>query len=1097
MTIMKSFLRIFWLAAALLAIHGPAWSDDTDLFVQAGPVSDAPNVLFVIDNAGNFSGNADGQSCIIEGVETAMSGTVGGIEQCALYNVINSLPPDSVRIGIMVYNDSGVFTQAGTECVRYVTSRPGGCLLYELTLMTTANKASLLAWIRNWTTSGNNSYRVDGSNKATGGVMQEAWAYFEGRIGVSGRDYASIQPPTACNNYVIFIGNSYNTNGSPGDQTGSAGPKDALEGTNPVVGKRASPAATPAQRALITSTIRTSCAVAPFDLGTNINNHENRGRYADEWSRYMRDGDITTYTVGVLSDSCQAEYAAVLTSMADVGGGRYFPTYDTEELTEALQAALSEMLSVNSVFASVSLPVSVNTQGTYLNQVYIGMFRPDAFALPRWAGNLKQYRLGLVNGALRLLDAQEPAQPAISSAGTGFISTCARSYWTPTGTDAYWQIYKRDPPFCSPYAAVSNSPDGNIVEKGAQGYVLRGSRDALSISRNLTTCNGSCGSTLAAFSDSNTAITKTLLGDAAMSDADRTNLINWAIGQNNKGDEIDPDNLQLALATAMRPSSHGDVVHSRPVAINYGSPSDDPPKVVVFYGGNDGVLRAVNGNRSASIGSAAAGSEMWSFIAPEFYSQIKRLRDNDVPITFKGTVAPVHARKPYGFDGPLTSYVGGGDTWIFAAMRRGGRMLYAFDVSDLASDPMGDPTLKWRIGCPNLGDDVGCTTAGIVAIGQTWSSPTVIKAAGFYDAVTVDTVTTNVPQPMLIMGGGYDGCEDDDPNTCTSSDKGNRIYVLDADNGDILKTFSTDRAVVGDVFVVTNQATGLAQWAYAADMGGGIYRISGINANTAIADTAPGSWTITKIASLGCDNSANCSANRKFMFAPDVVVEPAPNSGTHVLLIGSGDREKPLLDYPSAYGVTNYFFMLKDVPTDSTWLSTNMGTCPTSNEICLDSLYEIDSEDDPAAEAALLATKKGWYLGLNGHEQVVTSAITVFGGTTFSTHTPTVPADDACTSDLGTARVYNLRFSNAAPSKPNATSRYEEISGGGLPPSPVAGQVRVPNPNYDPNDPNSPLEIIVPFIIGADGSSPLEGSLPTAPSLSTLPKSITYWYIEK
>ena len=73
---------------------------------------------------------------------------------------------------------------------------------------------------------------------------------------------------------------------------------------------------------------------------------------------------------------------------------------------------------------------------TYLNQVYIGMFRPDELAFPRWAGNLKQYRLGLVNGALRLLDAQEPAQPAISSAGTGFISSCARSYWTPPSNDA-------------------------------------------------------------------------------------------------------------------------------------------------------------------------------------------------------------------------------------------------------------------------------------------------------------------------------------------------------------------------------------------------------------------------------------------------------------------------------------------------------------------------------------------------------------------------------------------------------------------------------------------------------------------------------------
>ena len=155
----------------------------------------------------------------------------------------------------------------------------------------------------------------------------------------------------------------------------------------------------------------------------------------------------------------------------------------------------------------------------------------------------------------------------------------------------------------------------------------------------------------------------------------------------------------------------------------------------------------------------------------------------------------------------------------------------------------------------------------------------------------------------------------------------------------------------------------------------------------------PASWTITKIAALGCNNTATCTANRKFMFAPDVVVEPAPNSGTHILLVGSGDREKPLRDYTSAYGVSNYFFMLKDVPSDSTWLSTNMGTCPSVNVMCLDSLYGITSSADPAASD--LANKKGWYLGLNAHEQVVTSSITVFGSTTFSSHTPTVPDPDA------------------------------------------------------------------------------------------------------
>jgi type IV pilus assembly protein PilY1 len=287
------------------------------------------------------------------------------------------------------------------------------------------------------------------------------------------------------------------------------------------------------------------------------------------------------------------------------------------------------------------------------------------------------------------------------------------------------------------------------------------------------------------------------------------------------------------------------------------------------------------------------------------------------------------------------------------------------------------------------------------------------------------------------------------------------------------------------VFVISNPVTGRAQWAYAADTGGNIYRISGANANSPIGDTYPVGWTMTRIAALGCDDGGTCSENRKFLYAPDVVVEPEPNSGTHILLIGSGDREKPVLTYDSAYETDNYFYMVIDRPTDSTWLTTDMGDCSVG-EICMDEdvMLEIGRDDDNPTEADL-ADKKGWYLELAPHEQVVTSAITVFGGVTFSTHIPTVPDPGACSSDLGTANVYNVRYRNAAPSRPGALNRYEEIEGGGLPPSPVAGQVRLDDGT------------IVPFIIGADPSSPLEGGLPVPPSLSTQPKSITYWYIEK
>ena len=76
------------------------------------------------------------------------------------------------------------------------------------------------------------------------------------------------------------------------------------------------------------------------------------------------------------------------------------------QIADALGRIFSEIQAVNSVFASVSLPTSVNTEGTYLNQVYMGVFRPDANVGPRWYGNLKEYKLAYDTGnqSLTLVD---------------------------------------------------------------------------------------------------------------------------------------------------------------------------------------------------------------------------------------------------------------------------------------------------------------------------------------------------------------------------------------------------------------------------------------------------------------------------------------------------------------------------------------------------------------------------------------------------------------------------------------------------------------------------------------------------------------------
>lgn len=1013
------FFKLFKTGLTLLlaVTASAARAEDIDLFVGANTTSTAevPNVLIVLDNTANWSSPFTN-------------------EIAALVSAFNGLPVDKFRVGLMLFTETG----GGNS------NDDGGYVRAAMRLMDATNRPKYSALI--------NSLNVT-SDKSNGGklgkTMVEVHRYFSAGAPYAGNnknktDYTGNVSGSASSNAVYALaGNALTAKaGSPYLSpivTGCA-KNYVIYISNGAVQDNASDTAAATAQLSAAGGSTTALAISPSGSQDNV---------GDEWARYLKQSSlgITTYTVDVnkVTTGQGPGWTALLKSMATVSSGKYFDVSSAAsggaEISKALNDIFSEIQAVNTVFASVSLPVSVNTQGTYLNQVYIGMFRPDPDAKPLWMGNLKQYKLGLTGANLNLQDADGTL--AINNQ-TGFIGECVRSFWTPTTVDTYWSFRPQGSCLSIANAAQSNYPDGNVVEKGAQGYQLRSTT-----TRTVKTCNASACTALIDFN--NTNVSQAQLGAASTTERDA--LINWE-----KGQDVDDEDIDATTTAEMRPSSHGDVVHSRPVAVNYGT--DASPQVVVYYGGNDGVLRAVNGNRSAAIGAYAAGVELWAFVPPEFYASIKRLRDNSPRISFIGGTSgtPTPQPKSYGMDGPMAVYTYPANTqpttaWLYATQRRGGRNLYAFNVSTPSS-----PTLKWRIGCPNLSNDTGCTS-GMSGIGQTWAPPKVVKAAGYNSG----------NDPLLILGGGYDNCEDSDPHSC-SGGKGSAIYVINADTGAILNTFNTDRSVAADVSVVTDSA-GRATYAYAADLGGNVYRIS-------IGSDAPAAWTMTKIAALGCATASTCGANRKFMFAPDVVVE----GSTHILLIGSGDREKPLTAYTSAASVGNQMFMVKDKPSDAAWLSSETATCGAA-VICLDSLLAISGSTDPTQSD--VDAKKGWALTLASTEQVVTSSVTTFGITTFSTHTPAVPSAGTCGSNLGTAKVYNIGYTNAA-SKNGTANRYEIITGGGLPPSPVAGKVTLDNGQT------------VVFVIGANKNSPIEAQLRTPLTSSTSqPKGRVYWYQQR
>ena len=750
----------------------------------------------------------------------------------------------------------------------------------------------------------------------------------------------------------------------------------------------ACPAGTSAYNIVGTNTVLT-------DVPTGTTTPDTAPLNADEWARLLHDrgvpvtgttvrSPVTTYTIDVYNAQPNATQTALLMSMAKAGGGKYFAAKNEQAILDALRQIIIEIQAVNTTFASTSLPVNATNRSQNENQVFIGMFRPDPDAHPRWFGNLKRYQLITSGANIELGDVN--GNIAVNTL-TGFVTPCAASYWT-SDSGSYWSGLGINPDPAGACASngvspYSDLPDGPQVEKGGAAEILRQGNVAgawsgtQAVNRNMLTL---AGPSLATFNTTNSGLSDELV-----------DFIRGADVNNEKG---------TGSTATTRPSIHGDVIHSRPLPVNYGGTTG----VRVFYGANDGALHAVN---------AASGVESWSFVAPEFFGRLQRLMDNSPLVSYPNmtaTVTPTPTPKDYFFDGSIGLYQNANNSkvWIFPTMRRGGRMLYGLDVTN-----PDHPAFKWKAGCPHLGDDTGCT-AGMSGVGQTWSTPNVAFIKGY-------SLTT----PVLVVGGGYDACED--ANTASpacGTGKGGFVYVLDADTGSVLNTFQTDRAVAADVALVDIDNDGYPDYAYAADTGGNIYRIDFVDSYAGKTPVAPGAWTSRKVA-------YTAGGGRKFLFAPALLA----TQGKVYVALGSGDREHPLQSQYPYDDVLNRFYVYVDDLTAPT------GTAATN----LDAMTDYSTTTDCATAKILPnSTSKGWYMNLNQYgkgEQVVTSALIASGMVTFSTNRPIPPDGASCSTSLGEARGYwvNLLNASGAINVPGMCggTRSSLFVGGGLPPSPV------------------------------------------------------------
>ncbi|MCW8825650.1 MAG: PilC/PilY family type IV pilus protein, partial [Gammaproteobacteria bacterium] len=564
------------------------------------------------------------------------------------------------------------------------------------------------------------------------------------------------------------------------------------------------------------------------------------GNCLDEQAEYMYKQDcrdnqpdkqnVITYTIGF------AINLPLLQDAANKGGGEYYTANDTAGLTDAFASILTDILAINTSFVAPAVSVNAFNRFTHRDELYYALFRPGD--RPNWNGNVKKFKLTKTD----IVDAN--GAPAVDP-NTGFFSSDATSFWT----DA------------------ADAPDGAEVELG-------GAAGELSLTRNVYTNTGT--STLLSassnkFHEDNSDITKVMLGDSAMSDTLRADILKWARGVDLNDDDDDND------ATDAR-RSYSDPIHAKPILITYGGTEADPD-ISLFVGTNGGYLHAIN---------VKDGSEQFAFMPQELLSNLPKL--------FENSSSEAH---PYGLDGPLTywfndlnnngmiltsggSLEAGEHIYLYQGMRRGGRSYYALDVSDRKN-----PVLLWTI----TGG-----SAEFSELGQTWSSATHAK-------IRINGNDTDV----LIFGGGYD--TNQDGNEIAEDDtEGRAIYIVNAKTGakiwqagpvgsnnganpDLILDEMTN-SIPADITVLDTDGDGYADRLYAADMRAQLWRIDLNNENTSaakLAKDANGDDMGGVIAKLGGEKDYE---NRRFYYAPDVSLS---KSGLHYnIAIGSGYRSHPL-----------------------------------------------------------------------------------------------------------------------------------------------------------------------------------------------------------
>lgn len=691
---------------------------------------------------------------------------------------------------------------------------------------------------------------------------------------------------------------------------------------------------------------------------------------------------ITTYTIGF---SFTSDF---LRDMGVKGGGAYKTASSVEDLVDAFESFLGDILSKPTTFTAPTLTVSAFNRLFNSNEIYISLFEPERSA--KWSGNVKKYFL---------------CTPAQDDAGTCTVGELLDDNDLPAAADGHIKPTAE--------SAWGDIEDGADVEVGGAGMQVPayGSRRIYTYTGSTTPVNVDVTAADHQVTVSNASLTETMLDVPA---DERDDLVAWVRGQ-----DVDDENNDGV--TNENRWVFGDPLHSAAITVNYGL-SGSTPVTKLFVGTNDGGFRMIN---------TYNGTEEWMFIPQDLLGIQQDLRNN-----------VAGANHIYGMDGSPVDWIfdkdgdvsieksDGDFVKVFIGQRRGGDNYYALDVTP--DSPVTDASATGLI-LPELMWQINSATTGFSRLGQTWSKPQRTR-------VLVEESGATVIKHVLIFGGGYDTGNDATygPLGTDPARMGNAIYIADANTGDFIWSASSTTgaslvvpdmkySIPSDVRLLDVDGDGATDRLIVGDLGGQVWRVDlGVINSTSSGPIAG------KLAALSDNTAASTAANhRRFMYPPQVVLvndsdysDPA-NSEYVAVAITSGDRAHPLNE-----SVHDRTYVLRDFQIERMPDTNSDGLADAAYPTITNAdLYDSTSGVTAVADLDGLKASSGWYIELKenaaapgdyiGEKGITEGRILISSIPTeppviaFNTYTPgTTAVASACSVTLGTNRTYFINLLN-------------------------------------------------------------------------------------